>query len=343
MSPVTAVQTFPGPSVANVMLATLLFTVAGIWLLVLRIRSWSGRDRPLSWAGCALLALVGLALMGQLQLSWTVVFFVGMLAVGVVASVRTHRRRRPQRPAAPVEPSPTHEWTPWVPPAPQQTVATPATPPTSGGWQSEWAAPPAPPVATVAPTAATPAWAPAAPPAAQVRDANPSPLRVMGGLVLVAGYIAIRVWIWNDFGFFGHSHPSLETPKTIALDYSSAIVAFEHDFHRPPLLDTTDWPVPLTGPVSASGQPYLAVTPPDATRYVFWQTGSRSGQFVSAEGSRVPVITPPGDHVVQYVPYGRTWNPATSSYGYEGYLVLVRPDAGHEVEASGDPPTVRVP
>jgi hypothetical protein len=170
-------------------------------------------------------------------------------------------------------------------------------------------------------------------------DARRRPLLFVGALLVV---MAVRFATHGSL-LSGH-HASTSTQQTIALAYADAIVAFEHDSHRPPLLGTPDWPVPLNGPVSPTGHAYLARIPEAADGYTVWQTRSRSGSFPSPESAEVPVIAPPANRVIQYVPYGRTWDFETESYGYEGYLVLVKPgDAARYAEASGDPPTVRLP
>jgi hypothetical protein len=273
--------------------------------VILFVTRWRRGFHPAGISAGAGLAVAGAALVGAVHLGdWHVLVLVALVFVWPASKLYRGRRT----------------------PTPRRTVLSPPPPVARTGPQGAWQPEP-------------PAWRPPATPTTFTWPARTMSyrLRAVLGAILALLIIGARYSLWNH-------HASTSTQQTIALAFADAIVAFEHDSHRPPLLGTPDWPVPLNGPVSPTGHAYLARIPEAAVGYTIWQTRSRSGSFPSPESAEVPVIAPPANRVIQYVPYGRTWDFDTESYGYEGYLVLVKPgDAARYAEASGDPPTVRLP
>jgi len=147
---------------------------------------------------------------------------------------------------------------------------------------------------------------------------------VLAVAIAVAAMIALAVVVG-----FVRSRPAPN--RGIALAYARAIVAFEHERGRPPLLGTEDWPVAAAGPVDRHGKPYLKRIPSAIGRehYVFWQI--RGDSRPSDPSFRV-IQPPAGTHIVTYEPYGFADDRVTRSYNLS---VSPAPICG----ALGDPPT----
>jgi hypothetical protein len=187
-------------------------------------------------------------------------------------------------------------------------------------------APGAPPPAGGAPPAAAPRLVlqqgpprRAAPPATPRRDPP------WGRRILVVG-VVLALAAAGIYARLARPRSAQMSQSDIAVAYAGAVVAFEHDHAgRPPLLSTNDWPDKLAGPVNASAAPYLSEIPRYVAAHPFdvIQTRSRSGSFPSPQSLSVPVTSTTSEWVIQYVPYGRTFDLDKEAYVYEGYLVLV--------------------
>ena len=134
-----------------------------------------------------------------------------------------------------------------------------------------------------------------------------------------------------------HHHGATTSTKSgskvaqTAVAYAQAVVAFEHTYHRLPMLGTGDWPVPGEGPVVA-GRPAMTDVPPLGTNLPVVQTVSRGGYQRS--------LGPTG--YINYMTDARTYDLQKHAYVYEGYIVRVEnhgldPSSPLYCEAYGDP------
>ncbi len=183
---------------------------------------------------------------------------------------------------------------------------------------------------------------PAPPPAYSPRIKKPSSSRVRRYLIRRAKFMAAGLVLSLVAGYFIFQHRIAAREgdlKNSAKAYAEAIVAYEHDHSgEPPLLNTSEWPDRLKGPVNGQHLPYLAQIPKYVQEHPFdlIQTRSRSGFNPSPESGAIEETSTTSQYYLQYVPYGRTYDLQNGGYSYQGYLVLIHIPYLSETTASSD-------
>jgi len=147
---------------------------------------------------------------------------------------------------------------------------------------------------------------------------------------LIIGLIAIIVSMAVVFPQTNENN-TLETElSSSARAYAEAIVAFQHDHNRTPLIGTKDWPNALNGPLDYNGTPYMKAVPKFVSNHWFQVV-------VRAELAGSPI----DGYYIVYIPPRRTFSPKTGAYVYQGYLLRIEVpywwSDSHDCQASGDP------
>jgi len=182
---------------------------------------------------------------------------------------------------------------------------------------------------------------PAAPiPNSPRRIKKPSSGGLRRYLIRRVKYMALGLVISLVGGYFVIQHRSAAREsdlKSSAKAYAVAILAFEHEHNgTPPLLNSSDWPDRLQGPLNLQRLPYLEKIPKYVQEHPFdlIQTRSRSGFNPSPDSGRIEETSTASQYYLQYVPYGRTYDLQNGGYSYQGYLLLIHVPYLSETTAS---------